>query len=65
MMGWGVAVPVGAPIANGAVSVGWQGRAVEMGIGTSNETHGHRFLGPGPFKVKNFADYETKLPRIM
>jgi glycyl-tRNA synthetase beta chain len=31
------------------------------GIGTSNETHGHRFLGPGPFKVKNFADYEAKL----
>ena len=31
------------------------------GIGTGNETRGHRFLGPGPFKVKNFADYETKL----
>jgi glycyl-tRNA synthetase beta chain len=31
------------------------------GIGTGNETRGHRFLGPGPFKVKNFADYDTKL----
>src|SRR5690606_33947386 len=31
------------------------------GIATGNETRGHRFLGPGPFKVKNFADYESKL----
>ncbi|AGK59242.1 glycyl-tRNA ligase subunit beta [Hyphomicrobium denitrificans 1NES1] len=26
-----------------------------------SETYGHRFLGPGPFKVKNFSDYEAKL----
>ena len=31
------------------------------GIEAGNETRGHRFLGPGPFKVKNFADYESKL----
>jgi glycyl-tRNA synthetase beta chain len=31
------------------------------GLETGNETRGHRFLGPGPFKVKNFADYESKL----
>ncbi|HVZ06138.1 glycine--tRNA ligase subunit beta [Hyphomicrobium sp.] len=31
------------------------------GIDAGNETRGHRFLGPGPFKVKNFADYEAKL----
>lgn len=31
------------------------------GIEAGNETRGHRFLGPGPFKVKNFADYEAKL----
>lgn len=31
------------------------------GLPTGNETRGHRFLGPGPFKVKNFAEYEEKL----
>jgi len=31
------------------------------GLQAGNETRGHRFLGPGPFKVKNFADYEAKL----
>ncbi|WP_045835081.1 glycine--tRNA ligase subunit beta [Hyphomicrobium sp. 99] len=31
------------------------------GLASSNETRGHRFLGPGPFKVKSFADYEAKL----
>jgi len=31
------------------------------GLESGNETRGHRFLGPGPFKVKNFADYEAKL----
>jgi glycyl-tRNA synthetase beta chain len=31
------------------------------GLEAGNETYGHRFLGPGPFKVKNFADYEAKL----
>ncbi len=31
------------------------------GIEAGNETRGHRFLGPGPFKVKNFSDYEAKL----
>jgi glycyl-tRNA synthetase beta chain len=31
------------------------------GFEAGNETRGHRFLGPGPFKVKNFADYESKL----
>ena len=31
------------------------------GLEASNETRGHRFLGPGPFKVKNFDDYESKL----
>src|SRR4029079_11269613 len=25
------------------------------------ETRGHRFLGPGPFKIKNFTDYKSKL----
>lgn len=31
------------------------------GLESGNETYGHRFLGPGPFKVKNFADYEAKV----
>jgi glycyl-tRNA synthetase beta chain len=31
------------------------------GLPTGNETRGHRFLGPGPFKVRNFAEYEEKL----
>jgi glycyl-tRNA synthetase beta chain len=31
------------------------------GLEAGNETRGHRFLGPGPFKVKNFTDYEAKL----
>jgi glycyl-tRNA synthetase beta chain len=31
------------------------------GLQAGNETRGHRFLGPGPFKVKTFADYEAKL----
>jgi glycyl-tRNA synthetase beta chain len=31
------------------------------GLETGAEARGHRFLGPGPFKVKNFADYEAKL----
>lgn len=30
-------------------------------IASGHETRGHRFLGPGPFKVKSFADYEEKL----
>ncbi|MFT3732277.1 MAG: glycine--tRNA ligase subunit beta [Hyphomicrobium sp.] len=31
------------------------------GLRAGQETRGHRFLGPGPFKVKNFHDYEEKL----
>ncbi|CCB67347.1 glycine--tRNA ligase subunit beta [Hyphomicrobium sp. MC1] len=31
------------------------------GIASGHETRGHRFLGPGPFKVKSFADYQEKL----
>lgn len=31
------------------------------GLPSGHETRGHRFLGPGPFKVKNFNDYEEKL----
>jgi glycyl-tRNA synthetase beta chain len=31
------------------------------GIASGHETRGHRFLEPGPLKVKNFADYEEKL----
>ncbi len=31
------------------------------GLQAGTETRGHRFLGPGPFKVKNFTDYEAKL----
>ena len=40
------------------------GKAVPLeiaGIEAGAETRGHRFLGPGPFKVKNFSDYEAKL----
>ncbi len=32
-----------------------------FGIATGNETEGHRRMGPGPFAVKDFADYETTL----
>ena len=31
------------------------------GLSAGHETRGHRFLGPGPFRVKSFADYEEKL----
>ena len=31
------------------------------GLPAGHETRGHRFLGPGPFKVKSFAEYEEKL----
>jgi glycyl-tRNA synthetase beta chain len=31
------------------------------GIGTGNQTRGHRFLAPEPFSVKSFADYAEKL----
>lgn len=31
------------------------------GIASGHETRGHRFLGPGPFKVKSFTDYQEKL----
>ncbi|RUP07613.1 glycine--tRNA ligase subunit beta [Hyphomicrobium sp.] len=31
------------------------------GLPSGNETRGHRFLGPGPFKVKNFHEYQEKL----
>ncbi len=31
------------------------------GLPSGHETRGHRFLGPGPFKVKNFHEYEEKL----
>jgi glycyl-tRNA synthetase beta chain len=33
------------------------------GITSSNETRGHRFLGPETFKVKDFADYRDKLDK--
>ncbi|NOT72502.1 MAG: glycine--tRNA ligase subunit beta [Hyphomicrobium sp.] len=33
------------------------------GIVSSNETRGHRFLGPETFKVKDFADYQDKLEK--
>ena len=41
-----------------------EGKVVPLtiaGLDAGNETRGHRFLGPGPFKVKNFADYEAEL----
>lgn len=31
------------------------------GIASGNATRGHRFMAPGSFTVKDFADYETKL----
>jgi glycyl-tRNA synthetase beta chain len=31
------------------------------GIGSGNETQGHRFMSDGAISVKNFADYEKKL----
>jgi glycyl-tRNA synthetase beta chain len=31
------------------------------GIAAGDTTYGHRFLGKGPLRVKNFADYEKKL----
>jgi glycyl-tRNA synthetase beta chain len=31
------------------------------GLQAGNETRGHRFLGAGPFEVKDFADYVAKL----
>lgn len=31
------------------------------GIASDNIVHGHRQMGPGPFEVSNFADYQAKL----
>ncbi|HXZ00385.1 MAG TPA: glycine--tRNA ligase subunit beta [Stellaceae bacterium] len=31
------------------------------GVAVGNETRGHRFLAPKPFKVRDFADYRRKL----
>ncbi|MGB2672190.1 MAG: glycine--tRNA ligase subunit beta [Candidatus Acidiferrum sp.] len=31
------------------------------GVSAGDTTHGHRFLGKGPLRVKDFADYEKKL----
>ena len=31
------------------------------GVTAGDTTLGHRFLGKGPLRVKNFADYEKKL----
>jgi glycyl-tRNA synthetase beta chain len=31
------------------------------GVPAGDTTHGHRFLGKGPLRVKDFADYEKKL----
>ena len=31
------------------------------GIGSDNIVHGHRQMGPGPFEVSDFADYQSKL----
>ncbi len=31
------------------------------GVAAADTTHGHRFLGKGPLRVKDFADYEKKL----
>lgn len=31
------------------------------GVPAGDTTHGHRFLGKGPLRVKNFADYEKQL----
>jgi len=31
------------------------------GVAAGDTTHGHRFLGKGPLRVKDFADYEKKL----
>lgn len=47
---WVVAVLDGKPL---KFSVG--------GIPAGNTTHGHRFLGSGAIRVKNFSDYEKKL----
>jgi glycyl-tRNA synthetase beta chain len=33
------------------------------GIAAGNETRGHRFLAPAPFKVRRLADYQEKLER--
>jgi glycyl-tRNA synthetase beta chain len=31
------------------------------GVRTSDEVHGHRMMGPGPFSVSGFADYQKTL----
>lgn len=31
------------------------------GVAAGDTTHGHRFIGKGPVRVKDFADYEKKL----
>lgn len=35
--------------------------ALDEGIASGKATRGHRFLAPGPFEVRDFADYEAKL----
>lgn len=42
----------------------FDGAVVPLSFGTvtaANETMGHRFLAPKPFKVKNFTDYRERL----
>ncbi|MEE8516827.1 MAG: glycine--tRNA ligase subunit beta, partial [Alphaproteobacteria bacterium] len=39
-------------------------KVVDVAFGpcaATNTTHGHRFMAPGPIKVKDFADYQKKL----
>lgn len=43
----------------GGKVVGFEIAAIKSG----NETRGHRFMGPGPFKVTSFADYQAKLEK--
>src|SRR4029079_8158476 len=38
-------------------------RVATSGIQAGNTTHGHRFMAPGPIKVRHFDDYVTSLER--
>ncbi len=50
------------PLESALCAFGGEGiRLADLGAPAGNETRGHRFLAPDPFRVSGFADYERKL----
>ena len=50
------------PLESALCAFGGEGICLaDLGAPAGNETRGHRFLAPDPFRVSGFADYEKKL----